>query len=51
VLRDEKILITGPAGRIAFPLARALATENEVWGIARFSSPGTRESVEQAGIT
>ena len=27
MLSDEKILITGPAGRIAFPLARTLAAE------------------------
>ncbi len=31
------ILVTGPAGQIAFPLAARLAQKNEVWGIARFS--------------
>src|SRR6185437_11176018 len=51
VLRDEKILITGPAGRIAFGLARSLVAENEVWGIARFSDPSTREKVEALGVT
>jgi nucleoside-diphosphate-sugar epimerase len=51
MLRDEKILITGPAGRIAFGLARSLAAENDVWGIARFSTPGTREEVEALGVT
>ena len=50
-LRDQKILITGPAGQIAFPLAAALAADNDVWGIARFSQPGSRERVEQAGVT
>ena len=40
VLSGEKILITGPAGQIAFPLARHLAHDNEVWGIARFSDAG-----------
>lgn len=49
-LRDEKILITGPAGQIAFPLAERLARQNEVWGIARFSDAKTRERVEKAGI-
>ncbi len=49
-LRDEKILVTGPAGQIAFPLAARLAEDNEVWGIARFKDPRTRERVEQAGI-
>jgi nucleoside-diphosphate-sugar epimerase len=49
-LRGEKILITGPAGQIAFPLASRLAADNEVWGIARFCDPRARERVEAAGI-
>jgi nucleoside-diphosphate-sugar epimerase len=51
MLRGEKVLITGPAGRIAFGLARTLAADNEVWGIARFSDPATREQVEALGVT
>jgi nucleoside-diphosphate-sugar epimerase len=51
VLQDEKILITGPAGRIAFGLARSLAADNEVWGIARFGDPATRQRVEALGVT
>jgi nucleoside-diphosphate-sugar epimerase len=51
MLRDEKILITGPAGQIAFPMAEYLARDNEVWGIARFSEEGSRERVEGAGVT
>lgn len=51
MLSDQKILITGPAGQIAFPLAQYLARDNDVWGIARFSEPGSRERVEQAGVT
>jgi nucleoside-diphosphate-sugar epimerase len=50
-MRDEKILITGPAGRIASGLARALAADNEVWGIARFSDPDARARVEALGVT
>jgi nucleoside-diphosphate-sugar epimerase len=49
-LRDARILVTGPAGQIAFPLARDLARHNEVWGIARFGQPGSRERVERAGV-
>jgi nucleoside-diphosphate-sugar epimerase len=49
-LRGKRILVTGPAGQIAFPLARDLARSNEVWGIARFSQPGSRERVERAGV-
>jgi len=50
-LNGQKILITGPAGQIAFPLARALAADNEVWGIARFSQPTNRQRVEDIGVT
>jgi nucleoside-diphosphate-sugar epimerase len=51
MLSDEKILITGPAGRIAHGLARSLAADNEVWGIARFSDPATRDAVDALGVT
>jgi UDP-glucuronate 4-epimerase len=50
MLHDEKILITGATGKIAFPIARALAAHNEVWGAARFSKAGDRDKLEQAGI-
>ena len=50
-LADRRILVTGPAGQIAFPMAEALARDNEVWGIARFGDPSTRERCEAAGIT
>lgn len=49
-LAGEKILITGPAGRVAFPLAARLARDNEVWGIARFGQAAERAQVEAAGI-
>jgi nucleoside-diphosphate-sugar epimerase len=51
VLAGQKILVTGPAGQIAFPLASALARDNEVWGIARFGDADARARVEAAGIT
>ena len=51
MLSDEKVLITGPAGRIAHGLAEQLATDNEVWGIARFTDPTARAEVEALGVT
>jgi nucleoside-diphosphate-sugar epimerase len=51
MLSGEKILITGPAGQIAFPLARYLAADNEVWGLARFGDPSTRAKVDALGVT
>ncbi|HEY6576565.1 MAG TPA: NAD(P)-dependent oxidoreductase [Mycobacterium sp.] len=49
-MRGSKILITGPTGQVAAPIARALAADNEVWGIARFTDTAAREDLEQAGI-
>jgi UDP-glucuronate 4-epimerase len=49
-MRGSKILITGPTGQVAVPIARALAADNEVWGIARFTDTTAREGLEQAGI-
>jgi nucleoside-diphosphate-sugar epimerase len=51
MLSGEKILLTGPAGQIAFPLAEYLARDNEVWGIARFGDPATRAGVDALGVT
>jgi len=51
VLSGEKILVTGPAGRIAHGIVKTLAPDNEVWGIARFSDPAARAEVEALGVT
>lgn len=51
LLSGEKILITGAAGQIGFPLARHLAADNEVWGLARFGDPASPSKLESAGIT
>jgi UDP-glucuronate 4-epimerase len=49
-MRGSKILITGPTGQVATPVARALAADNEVWGIARFTDHSAREGLENAGV-
>ncbi len=51
MLKGEKILITGAAGRVAFPIARRLAQENLVYGMARFTKPADREKLVAHGIT
>ena len=54
MITDAKILITGITGEVATPLARSLAANNEVWGIARFSgarSVAARERLHEQGIT
>jgi UDP-glucuronate 4-epimerase len=49
-MRGSKILITGPTGQVAFPVAKALAADNEVWGIARFTDAAAREDLEKSGV-
>jgi UDP-glucuronate 4-epimerase len=49
-MRGSKILITGPTGQVASPIAQALAADNEVWGIARFTNAGAREALEKSGV-
>ncbi|MBB3601111.1 nucleoside-diphosphate-sugar epimerase [Mycolicibacterium sp. BK556] len=51
MLDAEKILITGATGKIAFPIARALARNNEVWGAARLREDKDRDRLTAAGIT
>lgn len=50
MLSGEKILVTGATGKIAFPIARELAKNNEVWGVARLQNPADREQLQQANI-
>ncbi len=50
MLSGEKILVTGAAGQIAFPIARELRADNEVWGLARFSKPEDRQRLVDVGI-
>ena len=50
MLASEKVLITGATGKIAFPIARALAADNEVWGVARMRDPADRDKLTTAGI-
>ena len=46
----RKVLITGATGKIGFPIARALAERNEVWGAARLRDPADRGRLLDAGI-
>ena len=51
MITDKKILVTGPSGQIGLPLVQFLAEQNNVWGIARFNEPGSRERLESLGVT
>ncbi len=50
MLSGEKILVTGVTGKSVLPVAKALARDNEVWGMARFADPAARAEVEALGI-
>lgn len=45
------MLVTGATGRVAFPIARALAKDHDVVGLARCSKPGDEEQLRACGIT
>ena len=49
-MKGAKILVTGPTGQVADPVARAFAKDNEVWGIARFGDAEKRKSLESDGV-
>jgi len=50
MLRNEKILVTGPTSQVAFPLARELARDNEVYGLARLSRGEDVERLAAIGV-
>jgi nucleoside-diphosphate-sugar epimerase len=49
-LKGEKILVVGPTSQVALPVTRALAADNEVWGIARFNDQKGRAVLEADGV-
>jgi nucleoside-diphosphate-sugar epimerase len=50
MLKGHRILLTGLTGQVGGTFADMLAPHNEVWGLARFSRPGSREHAAAAGV-
>ncbi len=50
-MEGEKILVTGVTGQVGGPVARSLASDNDVWAAARFSDEGKRRDLEARGVT
>ncbi len=49
-LVDKRIAITGLTGQVGRPIARALAANNEVIGLARFADAQARAELEAEGV-
>lgn len=49
-MRGEKILIVGPTGNTGPPICRHLADGNEVWALARFSSPEVESALKDLSV-
>jgi nucleoside-diphosphate-sugar epimerase len=50
MLTGKRIVVTGLTGQVAFPIARELAKQNEVIGLARFSRPADRARLSATGV-
>ncbi len=50
MVKNKKILIFGVSGRVGFDLAKILVQSNEVYGVALFTNPETRQKVEALGV-
>lgn len=50
MLKGKKILLTGITGRVGGAFANALLQSNEVWGLARYSTPGAMEYWRDKGV-
>lgn len=46
-----RVLVTGATGRVGFPVARALAARNEVFGLARCRADDDHRRLLDAGVT
>ncbi|MFP6656022.1 MAG: NAD(P)-dependent oxidoreductase [Myxococcota bacterium] len=49
VLKQQKILVTGPSSQVAKSVVERLAKDNEVYGLARFKDGDTRKAIEALG--
>ncbi len=50
MLKGKTILLTGFTGQVAGAFADQLGPHNEVWGLARFTQPGSKEKAIAAGV-
>ena len=51
MLTGQRILLTGLTGQVGGSLVGRLAARNQVYGLARYTAAGSRETVEALGVT
>lgn len=51
MLTGQRILMTGMTGQVGGSLAAGLAPHNEIFGLARFTRPGSFDEVAALGVT
>ena len=50
-LRGRRILVSGPTSQVGLPVVQALASDNEVFGLARLRQEADRERLRALGVT
>jgi nucleoside-diphosphate-sugar epimerase len=50
VLENRRLLLTGPLSQVAWPIAQALAPNNEVFGVSRLRKADERAKLESIGV-
>lgn len=49
-MRGEKVLVVGPTGNTGLPICQHLVDGNEVWALARFSSPASEARLNDISV-
>ncbi len=50
-MQGQKVLFIGGQGPVSAPVLRALAPDNDVYAMARFTDPGVKTKLEAIGVT
>ena len=51
MLKNARLLMTGLTGQLGSSIAALLAPHNDIYGLARYTQPGSKAAVEALGIT
>ncbi|HMC38740.1 MAG TPA: NAD(P)-dependent oxidoreductase [Acidimicrobiales bacterium] len=49
-LTGQRVVVLGATGMVATPVVHSLATDNEVWGVARFHNRAAKAALEERGV-